>query len=212
VEANKTVIVLAGGDPVSFSGEVPAADFVIAADSGLEQASSLGLTVDLVVGDMDSVDPDLLNRAIAQGVEVETYPHAKDATDLELALSEAVKHGAERVVIFGGTGGRIDHFLANALLMASPAWADLDVNWLVGSSRVTAARSRVELTGKAGDLVTLLPVGEPAGGVTTDGLEYALNDDVLLASTTRGVSNVMQGDTATVALRSGVLIVIHTAL
>lgn len=211
MEATKTVIVLAGGDPVTFAGDVPAADYVIAADSGLQQASSLGLTVDLVVGDMDSVDPELLSHAIAEGVQVETYPHTKDATDLELALSEAVKHGAKRVVIFGGTGGRIDHFLANALLLASPAWSDLDVDWLVDTSRVTAARSRVELNGKAGDLVTLLAVGEPAGGVTTEGLEYGLSDDVLLASTTRGVSNVMVGKSATVTLRSGVLVVIHTA-
>ena len=205
------MIVLAGGDPVDAGLDVPEADYVIAADSGLEQASRLGLTVDLVVGDMDSVDPAVLEEAIADGVAVETYPHTKDATDLELALSEAVKHGAKRVVIFGGTGGRVDHFLANALLLASPAWADLDVDWLIGRSRVTAARTGVQLHGKAGDLVTLLAVGEPVGGVTTVGLEYPLEDDVLLASTTRGVSNVMLEETASVSLRSGVLVVIHTA-
>lgn len=206
---DKTVLVFAGGDMVNPGRPLPDADLVIAADSGLEHAQAAGMEVDLVVGDLDSVSPVALKAAQEGGVEVERHPPDKDATDLELALAAAVRHGAGRIVVAGGGGGRIDHLLANALLLASPGWADVDVEWLVGSARVLAVREEATIEGEPGDVLTLLAIGEPVDGVTTEGLEYPLDDDVLLASSTRGVSNVFVGDTATVRVRNGILLVVH---
>ena len=188
---------------------VPDAEYVIAADSGLDLANALGVRVDLVVGDLDSVSPSALAAAREAGIEIDEYPPTKDSTDLELSLAAAVRHGAGRIVIVGGGGGRIDHLLATAMLLASPAWADVDVEWLVGSAHILAIRTEATFEGKRGDLLTLLAVGEPADGVTTRGLQFALVDDVLLASSTRGVSNVFVDDTALVRLNNGVILAIH---
>lgn len=205
----KTVLVFAGGEPTTPAGPLPEADYVIAADSGLDLATSLGVKVDLLVGDLDSVSPAGLAAARQTGVAIEQHPTDKDATDLELSLAAAVREGAARIVVVGGGGGRIDHLLANAMLLASPGWADIDVEWLVDGAHILAIRHEATINGAPGDLLTLLAIGEPADGVSTEGLRYELADDVLLASSTRGVSNEFVAESVAIRVRNGVLLAIH---
>jgi thiamine pyrophosphokinase len=204
-------LVFAGGDPLpeNIDALLPADALVIAADSGLRYARLLGRHVDLVVGDLDSADPDDLAAAEADGTTIERHPVAKDATDLELALDAAQSRGARRIVIVGGHGGRFDHFLANFLLFASPRFADLDIEAWIGDARVVVIRDRAELHGTRGSLCTLLAVGGPADGVTTVGLVYPLDNDVLLPGSTRGVSNEFEGTTATVSVRTGTVLAVQ---
>jgi thiamine pyrophosphokinase len=204
-------LVFAGGDAIPRAvGELLDRDrLVIAADSGLDHAHSLGFHADLLVGDLDSVDPDRLRDAQERGTRVEHHPVEKDATDLELALEAARSRGATRVTVVGGTGGRLDHFLANALLLAAPRFGDLEIDALFPPARVAVVRRTGTLLGRPGELCTLLPVGGPADGVTTTGLRYPLRDERLPAGTTRGVSNVFVDGAATVTVRTGVLLAIQ---
>ncbi|MSO79428.1 MAG: thiamine diphosphokinase [Acidimicrobiia bacterium] len=207
----KVALVFTGGDPVpdAVLAHLPNADVVIAADSGLEEAQSLGCAVDLVVGDFDSVDPSALADAEDHGASVERHPAAKDATDLELALIAALARGAQRVTVVGGHGGRLDHFLANALLLASDAFAALTIDAWMASAHVTVVRERTELRGTPGSLCTLIPVGGAARGITTEGLQYPLASEDLEPGSSRGVSNVLVGSTATVTLQHGVLLAVQ---
>ena len=209
-DASLTTIVLAGGDPVDerVARRLPAAGMVIAADSGLELAASLRLTVDLVVGDFDSVDPAVLAAAERAGTAVERHPADKDQTDLELAVLAAGRLGATRVVIVGAAGGRIDHELANTLLLGSPDYASLHLEVLGNGGRIVAVHDRAEIAGAPGDLVTLLAVGGPARGVRTAGLRHPLRDETLEPGSTRGVSNVFLETTATIELADGVLLAV----
>jgi thiamine pyrophosphokinase len=207
----RTVVVLAGGESVDAATRLPVADpdFVIAADSGLHHARALGLHVDLVVGDLDSVDAHELETAVAAGAAVERHPADKDATDLELALHAAIERGAERIAVAGVGGGRVDHFLANILVLASPAFARAHVEAVVGTARVVVIHDKAMLDAAPGDLVTLLPVGGPADGVRTTGLRFPLDGERLDAGTTRGVSNEVTADRATVTIDGGVLLVVQ---
>jgi thiamine pyrophosphokinase len=203
-------LVFAGGDRLlpAVAARLPADALVIAADSGLEHAVALGRHVDLVVGDLDSVDVVSLAAAEADGTGVERHPAEKDATDLELALDAARARGARHATVVGGSGGRLDHFLANALLLATPRFENLGIDAWIGRAHVTTVRERAELHGSAGTLCTLLAVGGLARGVTTKGLRYPLDDDVLLPGSTRGVSNEFASPVATVTVRAGVLLAI----
>jgi thiamine pyrophosphokinase len=205
-----TVIVLAGGDAVDegLRAALPRPDFVIAADSGLEQAEVLGVRVDLVVGDFDSVDPDALAAAERAGVEIERHPVAKDQTDLELAVIAAQQRGATRVVIVGSDGGRIDHALANLLLLGSREYAALHLETIGPDGRVVAVHDHVDIAGLPGAIVTLLAVGGPAHGVTTHGLRYPLHGETLAPGSTRGVSNVFVEPLATVEVAAGVVLAV----
>ncbi|HUS60678.1 MAG TPA: thiamine diphosphokinase, partial [Acidimicrobiales bacterium] len=186
--ASEQVIVVTGGDAVDVArlADLPSGALVIAADSGIDHALALGLHVDVAIGDFDSVSPPALRLVAAAGARVERHPEAKDETDLELALDAAIARGARRIHVLGGHGGRLDHFLANALLLASPRYAAVEIVAWMGTALVTVVRDTAVLTGRPDDLVTLLAAHGPAAGVTTQGLRYALDDEVLLAGSTRG--------------------------
>ena len=203
-------IVFTGGEPPPASAldGLPAPDLVVAADSGLHHAQALGWRVDVLVGDLDSVDPASLEAAIASGTEVERHPAAKDATDLELALLAARDRDCGRVVLVGGHGGRFDHLLANTLLLASPELSGIELEARMGDAHVFVVRDTCELRGRPGDRCSLLPVGGRAVGVRTEGLRFPLRRETLYPGSTRGVSNEFLDDTARVALDDGVLLAV----
>jgi thiamine pyrophosphokinase len=194
-------------------GPLPAGAFVIAADSGVEHAAALGLSVDVLVGDLDSASPEAVSAAEAAGVRIERHPAAKDATDLELALDYALAAGATRVtVVSGGGGQRLDHHLAELALLASERFAPLRIDARIGNARAVAihAGEDVSLTGAPGAVLTLLALGGPARGVTTTGVRWPLDADRLEPGSTRGVSNEIVSNPVRVHLASGSLLALGT--
>jgi thiamine pyrophosphokinase len=186
-------------------------DLVVAADAGLHRAAAAGLHVDVVVGDLDSVDPDALAAAEASGTAVERHAEAKDHTDLALALDRARAAGVDRIVVVGGVDGRLDHLLATALVLGSPRYAPVEVVAAVDRARLRVVRAGRPATvrGQPGDLVTLLPVGGPALGVRTEGLLYRLDGEDLDTGSTRGVSNELVAPAATVSVSGGVVLAVQ---
>ena len=203
------VVVVASGQGPSFA--VPAAETVVAADGGLDRALALGLDVDVVIGDLDSVSPAALVAAEAAGVRVVRHPEAKDATDLELALDEAVSLGARSALVVASAEGRLDHLLGLLLLFGSDRYGGVELDAVVGDALVHTVRRARALTGSPGELVSLLAVGGAATGVVTDGLEYPLAGETLEAGSSRGVSNVFTGAEARVTVASGVVLAVRPA-
>jgi thiamine pyrophosphokinase len=207
--AMSTVVVFAGGEPVvGLDATVFDDAYTIAADSGVLLAGALGCDVDLLVGDLDSAGADAIRAAEAAGARVERFPVDKDETDLEIALDRALATNPDRVIVVGGHGGRLDHFLANALLLASEKYASVRVCAYMGDGQVHVVRDRLELRGEPGALVTLLAVHGPAREVVTDGLRYPLHGETLAPGSTRGVSNELVDVDAAVGLSDGVLLVV----
>ena len=209
--SEEVVVVVAGGSLPAprASWAVPMDAPVIAADSGLDNALALGLRVTVAVGDFDSASPEAVAKAEASGTRIERHPTAKDATDLELALDLALELAPRRIVVVAGRGGRLDHDLANQLLLASDRYAAVNVDALVGDAGVHVVRGKRALVGEPGELLTLLAVNGPAVGVTTEGLAYPLSAEALEAGSSRGVSNVFEGGPATVTVEQGVLLAIR---
>lgn len=210
------VIVVASGEPApSDRRELDGADLLIAADGGavwlVEEAARVP---DLVVGDLDSASPELVARLEAAGTRIERHPAEKSASDVELAVEAALAAGADEVVVLGAFGGpRLDHGLANVLLLADPHLAGRGVRLVHAGTRVRAvcAGERARLNGQPGDLVTLLPVGGEVVGVATDGLRYPLDGEPLRIGRSRGLSNVVDRAPATVAVERGTLLVVETS-
>lgn len=192
-----------------YSSLVRKADLLICADGGTNSALARGWRPDIVVGDMDSLDDNAVAYLRSCGCELIRYPRAKDETDLELALSEAVQRGATNITVLGALGGRIDHTLANILLLALPALSEVSVRILEGDTEIVLVRGETEIRGRVGDTVSLIPIAGDAVGVTTEGLEWALHGGTLRFSLARGVSNVMISRTARIKLREGLLLAIH---
>ena len=205
--------ILANGEyrqPERLVRVVQEADMVIAADGGANWLAAQGLLPDVLVGDMDSVTDEVSAATEVQGGRLVTAPQAKDETDLELALLEAVAMGAQRITVLGALGGRIDHALANVQLLALTALRGRDVRLYDGTSYLWLADSRTRVQGEPGDLVSLIPLGGDVRGVRTQRLAYPLRGETLFVGPARGTSNVMTGDEATIALEAGTLLVAHT--
>ena len=193
---------------------------VIAADGGYARALAVGLVPTILVGDLDSLEPSLVEAAAADGVEILRSPVAKDESDTELALLEAVRRGATRVTVIGAFGGaRLDHELANLWLLGHPALAGVAVVLLDATTRASLVTApgpdggAVErpLPGRAGSTVSLLPFAGDVAGVTTRGFRYPLRGEPLVAGPARGLSNVRESEDAAVRVKRGRLLVIETA-
>jgi thiamine pyrophosphokinase len=189
---------------------IQAGDILIAADGGALHCQALGLTPAVVIGDFDSITHGELAKLEATGIQVIRHPARKDFTDLELALQYAVALGVDEILVFGALGARWDQTLANLLLPAASCFEKACIRLLDGPQEITLLRAAgaLELAGSAGDTVSLIPLGGDAHGITTQGLEYPLTDDTLRFGATRGVSNVILGEKATVQLREGLLLCI----
>lgn len=206
------VVVLAGGTAPSrrqlaWARSGATRVLVVAADSGTDHAHRLGVTVDVAVGDFDSISPEARDWLVRTATPVERHPTGKDASDLELALHAASHHEPDRIVVLGVGGGRLDHLAFNLVVLADRRWT-AQVRALAGDTLVTAVTGRAELDGRPGSIVSLLPVGG-AATVTTTGLRYRLVDESLAPTSTRGLSNVLEHPPAHVTVTSGTLLAIQ---
>ncbi|GAB4223829.1 MAG: thiamine diphosphokinase [Acidobacteriota bacterium] len=198
------------GDPAAARAAVAGADLVVAADGGARHAVALGMDLDVVVGDLDSLAPGDVAALEARGVAVHRHPADKDETDLELALRLALARGARQAIVVGGLGARWDQSLATVLLAADPAFADLDLRLVEGGQeiRVLHGGRSMTLDEAPGTTVSLLPLAGPAEGVVTEGLHWPLRDEPLRFGSPRGVSNRVVARPARVGLARGVLAVV----
>ena len=187
-------------------------DAIIAADGGGNWLFSVDRAPHLLVGDMDSISSEALLAFQLQGCEIVRHRLDKDETDTELALLAAVDRGATHVLLLGALGGRIDHELANIQLLTMPQLAGTRVRIYDGVSFVSLIHHSAVLHGQPGDLLSLLPWGGDAHGVTTRGLQYPLRNGSLPVGPARGVSNVLLGTKAQVTVNDGRLLAIHTPL
>ena len=190
------------------------AELVIAADGGAATLERIGRRPDRLVGDLDSVDASLVARLTDAGVPIDRHPTDKDATDTELALQDAVTGGATEIVLLGALGGdRLDHELANLLLLADPETARLTVRIVHGPTTVHVLHAgSLALEGRVADLVSLLPIDRDAVGVTTEGLRWPLDGATLRIGRSRGISNEIVTAPASIEVRDGTLLVIETAI
>jgi thiamine pyrophosphokinase len=226
MESIAQAVILADGEvgsraaiDAAWPGWLAADPYVVAADGGARHAAPLSLRIDRWVGDGDSLDDVGIAALEVGGVPVELAPIDKDESDTELAIVAALTRRPAAVTILGALGGpRLDHALANLALLGMPALREIDVRLVAVDARVRLLEApgsdgsarRLDLAGRVDDLVSLLPVGGDALGVTTIGLAYPLDDETLLVGRTRGLSNRRTVETATVLLRAGRLLVVET--
>lgn len=203
----ETVLIFAGGDSPtpSLAEELPEPELIIAADSGYDAAVEAGYAVDVLIGDMDSIETEV----IPNHVIVERYPTDKDATDLELALARVVDERPQRIVVVGGAGGRFDHELATAMLLCSDRWEGVDeLDWVTDRGWSHVIKGRRIIHGDVGAIISLIPIGGPASGIDTKGLRWDLRSASIPPGSTWGVSNEFTGPVADIRVGSGCLLAV----
>jgi thiamine pyrophosphokinase len=201
------------------NGEIPnlenarsllhAGDYLICADGGARHALALGLKPHLVIGDMDSIDKEQLQELKNAGVSIELFPRDKNETDLELALARAIELEPKALLIIGALGGRLDQTFGNTALLSDARLAAINIRLDDGLEEIFFCRDQGEVRGRSRDVVSLIPWGNPVQGVQTQGLKWPLQRETLFPEKTRGISNEMTGEVASIKIASGLLLVIH---
>lgn len=208
-------IVVAGSPEARLPVRVQPAndDLLIAVDLGGSHCLHWGWQPAAVIGDLDSLPAHDEAVLRARGCRFVTAPVRKDETDLELALDFAVQAGATEIVIVAGWGGRIDQSLANILLLTRPNLVGRAVRLAEGLQTVHLAQpgQPVCIDGQAGDVLSLIPVGDEVDGVEVEDVEWPLYGESLALGSTRGISNVVTGSATRVHVARGRLLVIHTS-
>ena len=184
-------------------------DYIICADGGTRHALTLDVKPNLIIGDMDSAARAALDQFRNAGVEIELFPQDKNETDLELALSHALGLNPRGIIIVAALGGRLDQTLANIALLTDLQLSTSDVKLDDGVEEILLCRSQVEIHGRSGDIVSLLPWQGEVTDVQTMNLKWQLRKETLYPDKTRGISNEMISDTASVSIGSGLLLVVH---
>ena len=212
----RRTLILTNGELVNGSAlkarlEAWSPDYVIAADGGNRHALTLGIKINLVVGDLDSIEDAQRETLRVQGTQFEHFKTKKDETDLELALLRAVEQGAAEIAVVGIVGDRLDMVLANIHLLTLEALSPIRAEiWLGHQTTWLIRPPGGEFEGAAGDTLSLLPLKGDAIAITTTGLAYPLQGETLCFGSSRGISNVMEREVCHVEFSEGILLAVHT--
>ena len=185
-------------------------DYIICADGGTRHASSLEIKPDLVIGDMDSTESALLQTLRADGIPIELYPRDKNETDLELAINKAIELDPKEIIIIAALGGRLDQTIANIALISDDRLSAFNLRLDDGVEEIFFCRDQVQVEGRSGDIVSLIPWGGEVKGVQTENLQWKLSSETLYPEKTRGISNEMTSDVAGIKISMGLLLIVHT--
>ena len=207
-------LILAGGDrpdPALLDAHWPGwrdAALIIAADGGARHAAPLGLSLDQVVGDFDSLSTSDADELEAAGVTIARFPTNKDATDTELALLAALDAGSTKITLLCTWGGRSDHAIGTLALLAHPRCDAVSVVILDEETRTQLLRggATITLCGEIGRTISITPWGGDAT-VSATGVRWTLESEVLVAGSTRGISNVPTAAEVSITVHHGAVLV-----
>ncbi|HLD45398.1 MAG TPA: thiamine diphosphokinase, partial [bacterium] len=206
----KRIIIFANGDlpdPDKTHALLRESDFIIAADGGTRHALALGLTPNIIIGDLDSLNveqPALsLSKGLTFNAEIIQSPADKNETDLDLAIQHALTLNPEQIIIAAALGGRLDQTLGNIALVSNVQRSTSNVRLDDGIEEVFFCHEQTQIKGASGDIVSLIPWQGEVTGIVTTGLKWPLQNEILYPQKTRGISNEMMNDTATIQIKSG---------
>lgn len=183
-------------------------DYVICADGGLEKAKKYGIRPDIIIGDFDSVNSTLL-KEYQDKIPIEKFPADKDYTDMELALEFAISKGYKDIVLTGASGSRLDHTMANVMLMERYYKEGIHITIIDNNNELQIITDHADLTidYKEGYFVSIIPLTESIEGLNLEGFKYNLNNVSVQRGSTLCISNQIAVSKGRITLRKGNAIV-----
>lgn len=201
-----SAVIIASGSDIEkhiFEKENINVEFVICADGGLEKAEKLNLIPNIVVGDLDSVSPDVLKHYLNKNLELIKYPEEKDFTDMEIAIEYAVSKNYNDIILVGATGSRLDHTVGNILLLEKYFLNGIKIKILDNNNVVQIIGSKLQIKHKQNSYVSIIPVTEIIEGVTLKGFKYPLTDVTVKRGSTLCISNQIEDEIGIITIEKG---------
>lgn len=209
----KRVVIFANGNlsDISFAESIiERDDFIICTDGGAKHALKKNLIPDVLIGDMDSIEKKAYQLLIQKGTEIIRYPERKDKSDFELSIDYALGKKAKKILILGLFGDRIDHFLANILLLQKIKLENklLGITICEGKKTAYFVDKELEIEGNINDKLSILPLTK-IENITLKGLVYPLSNASMGVGTSLGISNLFKKKKVKISLENGLVLVVH---
>ena len=186
---------------------------IIAVDRGLEALYQLQMIPNHVVGDFDSVSPEILTFYKNQPqIIFHKFNAEKDNTDTDIALKLAIQLKSSKITILGALGKRMDHALANIHILKDALEANIPCQIIDEHNRIYLINKEMTLEKDKvyGKYVSLIPLTSTVEGLTLTGFKYPLNEYTLPIGTSLGISNEIIEDRAYIKMKKGILIAIES--
>ncbi len=177
-------------------------DYIICADGGLNYLDSLNIKPNLIVGDFDSVDISLLEKY--KNVTIKRYPAEKNFTDTEIAIEEAIASGYDEITIIGATGTRLDHTMANILLIERYIKIGISIRIVDNNNYISILNKDTIINKKEGYFLSIVPITDSIDGITLKGMKYPLLDVKVDRGSTLCISNEIIANKAEISIKTGV--------
>jgi len=201
-----TVLIIGNGNDANKSCiENLNIDYVICADGGLEKAANLGVVPNVILGDFDSVDPIVLKKYQSMNIETKKFPAEKDYTDMELSIEFAIEKGYENIVLIGASGSRLDHSMANIMLLEKYFKLGIKIEMIDNNNKIKIISDNTDLylNNKENYFVSIVPVDDLISGLTLEGFKYPLDEVIVKRGSTLCVSNEIIKNKGRVLLNKG---------
>jgi len=201
-----SALIIGSGNNINkdiFESENINIEYVICADGGLEKAETLKLVPNIIIGDLDSVSPLVLKKYTDMNIEVVKYPVEKNYTDMELAVEYALEKGYKDIVLIGASGSRLDHTIANIMLIESYYKQGIKIKIIDNNNSVQIVTNNMEIRNKNYFYVSIVPITDCIEGVTLKGFKYPLSDVNVKRGSTQCISNQITEQNGSISLRKG---------
>ena len=195
-------------DPSAITESPCEEDITIAADSGFDNASLLGINPSVILGDFDSLNKEKIKSIDA---EIITVPSEKDFTDTQMAVAEAIKRGAKQITIIGGLSGRLDHTLSNLAILEDNHQKGVRTVITDGNNRISYLKNDSALILRSKfKYISLIAKSKKVKGVEIEGCKYPLKNAVLTDTYQYAVSNEITGNCAFISVKKGAVLLIES--
>lgn len=185
-------------------------DYIIGADGGCNHLFKMNITPNYIVGDLDSIEIEVIEYYENKNVIFKRYPSHKDETDSEICIYMAKELGADEIDLFGTLGGRLDHTLANIGLMNYIKDYNMRPRILTSEEEILIVKDEtITLKGRKGDTISVISINGEAKGVTLEKLEYPLDNAIVNHLSPLGISNVMLEDDCRISIKDGCALIIR---
>ena len=216
---NRTLIISGGNVSLDFAEEYlkrESFDYFIAADYGLLTANKLGLHVNYILGDFDSVPKEIIEEYREKEKEDESfkirqYNPIKDFTDTQIAIETAMKMNPSEIVILGAIGTRTDHTISNIQNLRLPLEKDIKCTLIDEHNKLYLINKPTTIYKQDlfGPYISLLPLTTLVEKVTLKGFKYSLDSYDIHLGESIGVSNQLSHKKAEIIFEKGILIVVE---
>lgn len=189
-------------------------DHIIAVDSGLLAVNRLNLKPDAIVGDFDSVDPDIFLEYQSSSDEItwDIHKPEKDETDTELGINTALLLGCTDLTLLGAMGGRMDHSLGNIHLLYDCLKRGVMASIIDSKNRITVLDRKRWFHAEQvwGKYISFLPLTMEVHGITLTGFKYPLRKRDITIGKSLCISNELISEAGSIDFDSGVLICVES--